>query len=90
MGIGISIFLMAAGAILAFAVDYRFTAVNVPVVGIILMAVGALGLIVTLFMWGPRRRSSRTVTTDEAYPPADRPGYPRATHTQTREYRDTY
>ena len=56
MGIGASIFLIAIGAILAFAVDVTLSGISLQVVGIILMIAGALGLILTMFIWGPRRR----------------------------------
>lgn len=56
MGIGVSIFLIAVGAILTFAVDAAVNGFNIQTIGIILMAVGALGLILTLLVWGPRRR----------------------------------
>ena len=56
MGIGVSIFLVAVGAILTFAVETAVAGIDLDVVGIILMAVGALGLVLTLLIWGPRRR----------------------------------
>jgi hypothetical protein len=57
MGIGASIFLIAVGAILAFAVNYTLVGVDIQVVGWILMVVGVIGLIMTAFIWGPRRRT---------------------------------
>ena len=56
MGIGVSIFLIALGAILAFAVNVSVSGLDIAVVGWILMVVGAIGLIMTAFIWGPRRR----------------------------------
>jgi Domain of unknown function (DUF6458) len=58
MGIGASIFLIAVGAILAFALEYDISGVDISVVGWILMVVGGLGLIVTLVIWAPRRRQT--------------------------------
>lgn len=58
MGIGVAIFLIAAGAILAFAVHASVTGISLVVVGIILMVAGGIGLIVTLTVFGPRRRMS--------------------------------
>jgi len=52
MGIGISIFLMAVGAVLTFAVDAVTDGVNLDTVGIILMVVGALGLLASLVIFG--------------------------------------
>ncbi len=49
--IGLSLFLMAAGAILAWAVDATVTGLDVKVVGVILMAVGLLGLALSLMFW---------------------------------------
>jgi Domain of unknown function (DUF6458) len=67
MGIGVSVFLIAAGAILTFAVHATVSGLAIHTVGIILMIAGALGLIVTLTIFAPRRRSSlveaRTVPT---------------------------
>ena len=51
MGIGVSLLLIAVGAILAFAVDYTVQGVDIYVVGGILMAVGALGLLMSLLFW---------------------------------------
>jgi hypothetical protein len=56
MGIGASIFLIAVGAILAFAVNFDVSGVDINVVGYILMIVGLVGLIMTAFIWGPRNR----------------------------------
>ncbi len=59
MGIGASIFLLAVGAILAFAVDAQVAGVDLEVIGWILMGAGVLGLLMTLLVFAPRRR--RTV-----------------------------
>ncbi|MGH9244358.1 MAG: DUF6458 family protein [Acidimicrobiales bacterium] len=50
MGIGVSIFLIAVGAILTFAVNATVSGIDINVVGIILMVVGGLGLLLSLFM----------------------------------------
>jgi hypothetical protein len=59
MGIGVSIFLLAAGAILSFAVETDAAeGVNLDTVGIILMLIGGLGLLFSLLMfndWAPWR-----------------------------------
>lgn len=47
-GFGGSIFLIAVGAILAFAVSVEAEGFNINTIGIILMIVGALGAILTL------------------------------------------
>jgi len=56
MGIGGSIFLIALGAILTFATNVTLSGLDLDVVGIILMIVGALGLVLFLLVWGPRSR----------------------------------
>jgi hypothetical protein len=62
MGIGFSIFLLAVGAILAFAVHTTVAGIDIRVVGAILMAAGALGLILTMVVLTPRGRRSVTST----------------------------
>jgi len=58
MGIGTSIFLLAVGAILAFAVTDAISGVDLTVVGYILMAAGALGLVISMLVMNraPRER----------------------------------
>jgi Flp pilus assembly protein protease CpaA len=56
MGIGFSIFLLAAGAILAFAVHATVAGLDISIVGWILMAAGAIGLVLTMVVLTPRRR----------------------------------
>ncbi len=62
MGIGINIFLMAVGAILALAVDATVAGLDIKVVGVILILAGAIGLLLTLFVFAPRRRHTVTET----------------------------
>lgn len=64
MGIGVSIFLIALGAILAFAVNVSVSGLDISVVGWILMVVGAIGLIMTAFIWGPRNRARGDVVSE--------------------------
>jgi hypothetical protein len=47
-GLGISLLLIAIGAILAFAVTLTTSAVAIPTVGVILMIVGAIGVVISL------------------------------------------
>jgi hypothetical protein len=58
MGIGISVFFIAVGAILTFGVNAAVQHANLDVIGIILMAVGALGLLVAMAMMGGWRRNT--------------------------------
>jgi Domain of unknown function (DUF6458) len=62
VGIGASIFLIALGAILTFALEIKVGGIDLDAVGWILMVAGVLGLIFTMVIWGPRRR--RAVTRD--------------------------
>ena len=79
MGIGGSIFLLAVGAILAFAVNAQISGIDINIIGWILMAAGLVGLIITLWYWNSRRR---TVVTR-------RTGTPVAGPTYAAEYRET-
>jgi hypothetical protein len=65
MGIGVSLLLIAIGAILDFAVTVRTSGFNLNTIGVILMIVGGTGLLFSLFIWGswgPNRREDRVVT----------------------------
>jgi Domain of unknown function (DUF6458) len=65
MGIGVSIVLLAIGAILTFAVEFTTKGVNLDTVGVILMVVGGIGLLSSLLFWSsfsPYRREERIVT----------------------------
>ena len=64
MGIGVGLFLLAIGAILTFAVEASAEGVNLNTIGIILMIVGGVGLLFSMFVWGSwgPRRDDRAVT----------------------------
>ncbi len=64
MGIGVSVFLLAVGGILSFAVSDRISGVDLTVVGYILMGAGALGLIMAVFLTSQRSRAARTSVTE--------------------------
>jgi hypothetical protein len=49
MGIGTSIFLIAIGAIMKWGVADAIDGVNLATIGLILMVVGVLGLLISLF-----------------------------------------
>ncbi|HVT78009.1 MAG TPA: DUF6458 family protein [Acidimicrobiales bacterium] len=51
MGIGTSIFLIAVGAILRFAVDVTTKGFDLHMVGDILMIVGVIGALLSLIFW---------------------------------------
>ena len=51
MGISLSILLIAIGAVLAWAVDAEVSGIDVQAAGVILVVVGAIGLVVSLVFW---------------------------------------
>ncbi len=59
MGIGTSIFLIAVGAILAFAVNADVSGLEISTVGIILMICGILGLLISLLYTSMLRDRAR-------------------------------
>ncbi|GAA3081798.1 hypothetical protein JOF29_004669 [Kribbella aluminosa] len=56
MSIGVGIFLMVVGAILSFAVRDTWSAVNLQVVGYILMLAGLAGILLSFYITNRRRR----------------------------------
>ena len=48
MSTGLSLLLIAAGAILAWAVDYQVSGVEIQTIGLILLVVGIVGLVFSL------------------------------------------
>jgi hypothetical protein len=73
MGLGVGIFLIAVGAILAFAVNAASGAVDVHIVGWILMGVGLASVLLALLFWqswvGPGYWTRRRTYVDEGPPP---------------------
>jgi hypothetical protein len=73
MGIGVSLFLIAVGAILIWAVNAEVAGVDIDAIGVILLIVGALGVLLSLMFWsswggfGGRRRE--VVYEDRSAPP---------------------
>jgi hypothetical protein len=51
MGVGTSLILIAAGAILRWAVSVSTNGVDVHTIGIILLIIGIVGFVVSLFFW---------------------------------------
>jgi len=68
MGIGTSLVVFAVGAIMRFAVTVTATGYNIHTVGLILMVVGAVGLLLSVGFWhswggyGVSRRRQTTVS----------------------------
>ena len=70
MGIGVSVFLLAVGAILAFAIDVSADGIDLETVGVILMIAGAIGLLVSLVMMSQlsrRRVGAETIVREERF-----------------------
>jgi len=66
VGIGTSIFLIAIGAILRFAVSVQASGFSIHTIGVILMVVGAIGLAISLLwmtLWADRAVGPDTVVT---------------------------
>jgi Domain of unknown function (DUF6458) len=73
VGIGTSIFLIAVGAILKYAVTANVEGVALDTVGVILMVVGIVGLLLSLLwmtIWADRRRGAVVADRPVAADPA--------------------
>jgi hypothetical protein len=73
MGLGVSLILIAAGAILTWAVDVTVSGVNVNAVGVILLVIGIIGGVLSMIFWsswaGPGYFTRRRTTyMDEGRP----------------------
>ena len=51
MGIGVSLVLIAVGAVMAFAVHVSGNGFNIHTIGIILLVVGAIGALLSMIFW---------------------------------------
>ena len=73
MGIGVSLFLIAIGAILIWAIEAEVAGVDINAVGVILLIVGAIGALLSIMFWsswgGPGYWGSRRRTYVEEGPP---------------------
>jgi beta-lactamase regulating signal transducer with metallopeptidase domain len=71
MGIGVSLILIAVGAVLAFAVHVSTSGFNVNTVGYILLVVGIIGCLLSLIFWsswaGPGYFTRRERVVDDRY-----------------------
>jgi hypothetical protein len=54
-----SIFLIAVGAILRFATHFHVKGLDLKTIGLILMIVGAIGLVIAIWQWAVWSRRSR-------------------------------
>src|SRR5438046_6599597 len=77
MGLGVGIFLAAAGAVLAFAVTDTVSGVDIHAIGWILLIVGIIGVVLSMIFWsswaGPGYWSRRRTTYVDEGP--EGPGY---------------
>ncbi len=79
MRIGLSLLLIAVGAILKFAVSASVSGISIDTVGVILMIVGVVGLVISLALLVTRRRTDviqRDGRTTVMEPRADDPNGP--------------
>ena len=65
MGLGVSLILIAVGAVLTWAVSATVSGIDINVVGVILLVVGILGFVLSMLFWsswggpaGARRRTT--------------------------------
>ncbi len=69
MGLGVSIFWIAVGAVLRFAVEWDNASINIHTIGDVLMIVGLIGVGVSVFLWnswgGRGLGGRRTVVTEQ-------------------------
>lgn len=94
MGIGVSILLLAVGAVLAFAVHVASNGFDLNTLGVILMVIGAIGLLTAVVVsggtwggWGGYRRRTTTFVDDGPVEPV----VPVSTVVRRRRVvRDTY
>lgn len=79
MSIGLSLLLIAVGAVLKFAVSASLSGVSIKTVGVILMVVGIAGLLISLILLVTRRRTDviqRDGRTTVMQPRSDDPNGP--------------
>jgi uncharacterized membrane-anchored protein len=75
MGLGTSLFLIAVGAVLRWAVSATTSGINLQTVGLIVLIVGLVGFVISLFWmftWNDRARADRSGAEPrrgDGYPP---------------------
>ena len=68
MGLGVSLFLIAAGAILTWAVSATVAGLDITTVGVILLIVGIVGLVLSMIFWSSWGGPGRRTVIDETVP----------------------
>jgi hypothetical protein len=71
MGIGVSLFLMAVGAILAFAMNLSTDGFSLATVGVILIVLGLIGIFAHLVLWEDWTPTRRAFGYRDGYDDAD-------------------
>jgi hypothetical protein len=67
VGIGVSVFLLAVGGVLAFAVTDRISGVDLTAVGYILMGAGALGIVMAMYFANRRSHTTHTSVSEHRH-----------------------
>ena len=73
MGLGVSLLLIAVGAILVWGLQSDIAGISEDAIGVILMVVGAVGLILSMMFWsswGGVHGRRRETYVEEGPPPA--------------------
>ncbi|MGI8459837.1 MAG: DUF6458 family protein [Propionibacteriaceae bacterium] len=65
MSLGLGLFLLVVGAILAFGVRDSFSAVDLTVIGYICMGAGVLAILLSLVVMASRRRTAHTTVVEQ-------------------------
>lgn len=77
MGLSLSLILAAAGAVLIWAVSATASGINIHTVGVVLLVVGIVGFVTSLFFWsswgGFGRRTVESTGTTVVHEQADPP-----------------
>ena len=84
MYVGTSLFLIAVGAILRWAVTLEVSGFNIQLAGLIILIVGVVGLVISLYLWLGRRPPR------DSHPPDEAPTIRRTTTQTTTEYPPTH
>jgi len=74
MTIGSSVFMIAVGAILRYAVTASVSGISIQTIGLILMLAGIAGLVLSalyLLVWQPRRPAAERVVERRPYDPPE-------------------
>ena len=85
MGFAVSLVVIAAGAILTWAVTAEAEGIDVNAIGVILLIVGLVGLVLSLIFWSSWGGFQRRATYVESEPPVRRRVVPARRRTVVEE-----